>query len=150
MSQISVPSVLPGLLDDPVEHDVQSDGAIFIWRPRPAVIVSHATGHFHRRFATALIRHFEEILTEGPMALGCHDWTRVEHFDITSQSDLTAWCLKHRKHLVPVQLAAVSPMVRMACRVANITLGELVVLHDDAPSFETVARRVIEAHAPTR
>lgn len=109
-------------------------GRIVVAAVVPGVQVATIWGHFTPTLSRAIVVHASEQLTAAPFLTAFHNWTEMTGYETACREQLTRWAMRHR-HDSKLHLLLRSPIVAMGVTVANLALGNVLVVHRSLSSL---------------
>lgn len=121
------------------EYDCGRSHLVLEWTQDGAVL-SRVSGHGLPDLADAIAERWSAAARAAPSVQLLMDFAAMPTYDTAFRKTLTQWAVEHRNELQNVDLLSGSKLVTMGAGVANIVLGGLVKVHDDAPAFDARVR----------
>jgi hypothetical protein len=121
-----------------VQEFRDDDCAATLWFPAPGLVAAQVRGHVREPVASAIYGAIDaHTLTHGFPRLGFGDLGELSDFDWEARMVLVRWNVKHRNQAQRFHLLVGSQVVKLALRIVNIALGDLMVLHDERTTLES-------------
>ena len=105
-------------------------GTTTIWLDRNWLI-SRVEGRFETAHCDLFLSSANEIVRRAKRIRCAHDCQPVTSFDISTAARIVKWALTNRDALLSSHLVVQSPLIAMAARSANVSVGNVLkVTHD--------------------
>ena len=105
-------------------------------RSHAGVVALTLVGHGHTEFAAPMLRCWTEAARKSERVTLFVDFWEMPGYESQLRVSMTEWALAHRAQLEPMHMLARSSLVRMGIAVANLTLGGLIRIHTQRPSYD--------------
>ncbi len=117
----------------------EAGNRIVVAKAAMGVQVATIWGHLKPTMSHAIVTHAIEMLATYPYLLAFHNWASMTGYDTPCREQLTRWAMRH-KHDSKLHLALRSPIVSMGVAVANLALGNVLVVHRNVESLQAALR----------
>lgn len=105
-------------------------GTTSIWLDRNWLI-SHVEGRFETAHCDLFLSSADEIVRRAKHIRCAHDCQPMTSFEISTAARIVKWAVTNRAALMSSNLVVQSPLIAMAARSANVSVGNvLTVTHD--------------------
>ncbi len=116
-------------------------GTTSIWLDRNWLI-SHVEGRFETAHCDLFLSSADEIVRRAKRVRCAHDCQPMTSFEISTAARIVKWAVTNRAALQSSNLFVQSPLIAMAARSANVSVGNVLTVTNDRATWI----RAIAAH----
>lgn len=116
-------------------------GTTSIWLDRHWLL-SHVEGRFESAHCDLFLSSADELVRRETRIRCAHDCQPMTSFEIATAARIVKWAATHRAALMSSNLVVQSPLVAMAARSANVSVGPVLTVTSDRATW----LRAIAAH----
>jgi hypothetical protein len=116
-------------------------GTTSIWLDRNWLL-SHVEGRFETAHCDLFLSSADEIVRRAKRVRCAHDCQPMTSFEISTAARIVKWAVTNRAALMSSNLVVQSPLIAMAARSANVSVGNVLTVTSDRATW----LRAIAAH----
>ncbi len=120
----------------------EAKGRTVVYARSPHVLIVTVVGQLSAAMARLELTQATALLATAPRLSIFHNWAEMTGYESAAREQLTRWTMRH-KHDTRPHLLLRSPLVSMGVSVANLALGNILIVHSTLESLQAAMQMAL-------